>query len=223
MTWFERKKTLASVSSSMSRDELLRRSRILVIDDQRPDIVDDLKQAHFSVDYEPDIDVSKIGLLDKQIYDLILLDFGNVGKAFGSDEGLDLLRHIKRVNPAVVVLSYTSKALLSNHADFYRISDGVLAKDAGISESLEKIEEGLRKAHSLDNIWTGLLSVTGIKAGSREDYEWQDLLVRGLNKESKMTEFRKQVAGLLTSEEAKKVGLILLTKAIELAVKGGTR
>ena len=120
------------------------------------------------------------------------------------------------------MLSYTSKALLSAHADFYRLSDGVLAKDAGIAESLEKIEEGLRKAHSLENIWAGLLAVSNVKPGSKEDVDWQDLLVRGLNKESKMTSLKNQVIAMLTSEEAKKVGIVLLTKAIELAVKSGT-
>lgn len=221
MGWFE-KKTIDSLNTPLSRDELLRRSRVLVIDDQRPDIIDDLKKAHFAVDYEADIDASKIDLIDKQIYDLILLDFGNVGKAFGPDEGLDLLRHIKRVNPAMIVLTYTSKALKSEQAEFYRLSDGVLAKDAGISESLEKIEDGLRKAHSIGNIWAGLLKVAKIQPGSSEDQAWQDLLVRGLNKESKMKQLKDTVKDALGSEEAKKVGIILLTKVIELSVKAVT-
>lgn len=75
MEVFPKPKTITSISAPLTRDELLRRSRILVIDDQRPDIVDDLKKAHFAVDYEPDIDAGKIDLIDKQIYDLILLDF----------------------------------------------------------------------------------------------------------------------------------------------------
>ena len=103
-----------------------------------------------------------------------MLDFGNVGKSFGADEGLSLLRHIKRVNPAIVVLSYTSRALSTVHADFYRHTDGVLAKDAGIAESLEKIEEGLKKAHSIDNVWLGLITLAGINPGSEEDKRYQD-------------------------------------------------
>ncbi len=222
MGLFSQPKTIASISTALTREEILRRSRILVIDDQRPEIVDDLRKAHFAVDYEPDIDVNKIDLLDKQIYDLILLDFGNVGKAFGSDEGLSLLRHIKRVNPAVVVISYTSKALGASQADFYRLSDAVLAKDAGISESLEKIEVELRRAHSISNIWSGLLAVCGVQPGSKEDKEWQDLLVRGLNKQSKMEALKAGVMKMLTSEEMQKTGAILLTKAIELAVKSAS-
>ena len=216
---FLTKKSISQLNTALSRDDLLRRSRVLIIDDERPELVDDLKKAHFAVDYEPDIDASKIDLIEKQLYDLVLLDFGNVGRAFGDDEGLSLLRHIKRVNPAIVVLSYTSKALGSAQADFYRLSDIVLLKDAGISESLEKIEEGLRKAHSLENVWAGLLAVARIKPGSREDLQWQDMLLRGINKESKMQQLKEGVTKALTSDEAQKVGLVLFTKAIELAVK----
>jgi DNA-binding response OmpR family regulator len=216
---FLAKKSISQLNIALSRDDLLRRSRVLIIDDERPELVDDLKKAHFAVDYEPDIDASKIDLIEKQLYDLILLDFGNVGRAFGDDEGLSLLRHIKRVNPAIVVLSYTSKVLGSAQADFYRLSDIVLAKDAGISESLEKIEEGLRKAHSLENVWAGLLAVARIQPGSKEDRQWQDMLVRGINKDSKMKKLKEGVTKVLTSEDAQKVGLVLFSKAVGLAFK----
>ena len=212
-------KRIANLDVKLPREELLRRSRVLVIDDERPSIIDDLTGSRFSVDYVADIDSKNLDLIERQLYDLILLDFGNVGKQFGNDEGLSLLRFIKRVNPAIVVLSYTSKALSSNQADFYRLSDGVLAKDAGIAESLERIEDGLRKAHSLENVWNGLISVCDVPPGSKEDLGWQDLLVRGLKNESKLKTLKDSISSLLTSEESQKVGILLLTKAVELAVK----
>lgn len=98
--WFS-KRSIDEVKVSLSRDELLRRSRLLVVDDERPEIVDDLKKARFSVDYESDITRDNMHVLESS-YDLILLDYGNVGKSFGSDEGLSLLKYIKRINPSVV-------------------------------------------------------------------------------------------------------------------------
>jgi len=166
--WFE-KKTIASISQKLPRAELVRRSRILIIDDEIPELINDLKGARFSVDHVADIDTTNMDLIDKRIYDLILLDFGKIGSHFGDDEGLSLLRHIKRINPTVVVLAYTSKALKSDHADFYRLPDGVLSNDAGITDSMEKIEEGLRKAHNIQNVWNGLLTVCDIKPNSEED------------------------------------------------------
>ena len=202
----------------MPREELVRRSRILIIDDERPDLIDDLKAAHFAVDHVTDIESDKIDLIERSLYDLILLDFGDVGAAFGQDQGLSLLRHIKRVNPAIVVLSYTSKALETKHADFYRETDGVLAKDAGIQESLEKIEDALRKAHSLENVWKGILALCDVRPGSTEDLEWQDLFVRGRASQRKLATLRTKIIGVLNSEATKTVATTLLTKAIELAV-----
>jgi CheY-like chemotaxis protein len=219
MAWFRGKKSIASVNSKLPREELLRISRILVVDDEEPELIKDLRNAHFAVDYLPDITSANMDHIDRPIYDLILLDFGNVGKSFGADEGLSLLRHIKRVNPSIVVLSYTSKALKSQHADFFRLTDGTLAKDAGIQESMQRIEEGLRKANSLEHIWNGFLGVCGIKPGSPEDAEYQDLLVHGLDKKSKLEQLKKRISESLQSEEARKVALLLLGKAIEVGLK----
>ena len=198
------KKTISSLTGKLPREELLRRSRILVIDDEPPDLLKDLKAARFSVEHVVDINNSNMDMIDRPFFDLILLDFGNVGTTFGNDHGLSLLKHIKRVNPAVIVFAYTSKALRTEHADFYRLADGVLAKDAGIAESMEKIEDGLRKAHSLTNIWCGLLAVCDIAPGSKEDADLQDLLVRGLNSQSKMQKLRSEVMKVLSSEQRKK-------------------
>ena len=208
-----------SISQKLPREELIRRSRILFIDDETPGLITDLQKAHFAVDHVTDIDSTNIEYIDKKLYDLILLDFGGVGLHFGEDEGLSLLKYIKRVNPATIVLSYTSKALKPHHADFYRLTDGVLQKDAGIADSTEKIEEALRKAHSISNVWSGLLAVCDVQPGSDEDKKMQDLLVRGLNNRGKMDSLKQTVLATLTSDEARGAALILLEKAIELVVK----
>jgi CheY-like chemotaxis protein len=218
MMHFFRKRKLSELKQNMTRDELVRRSRILVIDDERPAIIDDLKSARFSVDHVPDVSSQNLELVDHPLYDLILLDFGQVGKTFGDDQGLSLLRHIKRVNPAIVVLTYTSKALETRHADFYRLADGTLAKDAGIQESLEKIEDALRKAHSLDNVWSGLLSLCAVEHGSKKDVELQDLYIRGLASPRQLEKLKKSATDLV-SEGGKTVALTLVAKLVELGVQ----
>jgi DNA-binding response OmpR family regulator len=216
--WFN-KKAISSIEYVLPRSELLRRSRILVVDDERPALIDDLAASHFAVDYQPDITKESINLVDNSVYDLIILDYGGVGKSFGNDQGLSLLRHIRRVNPAVVVLAYTSKALKAHQGDFFRLADGILAKDAGISDSLAKIEDGLRKAHSIDNVWSGILTLANTAPGSKEDIAWQDMFVRGLNKANSRKQLKELLATAFGSEASKAVGMILLEKAIELGIK----
>src|ERR1043166_8477408 len=122
--FFREKRTIDSLKAVIPRDELRRRSRILVIDDERPELVDDLKRGGFAVDYQEDINKQNLVVLDQPLYDLILLDFGNVGTKIGSEQGLTLLRHIKRINPATIVLAYTdrkSTRLNSSHVSESRM------------------------------------------------------------------------------------------------------
>ena len=57
---FFEKRRIDSLIVKMPREELVRRSRILIIDDERPELMDDLRAAHFSVDHVTDIGAEKI-------------------------------------------------------------------------------------------------------------------------------------------------------------------
>lgn len=206
----------------LSREELLRRSRILIVDDEKPDLIEDLQHARFAVDYLSDITADNIHELERPEYDLIILDFGNVGLTLGADQGLTLMKHIKRVRPTAVVLAYTSKALQSQHAEFYRLADGVLSKDAGIVDSIETIEEALKKAHSIDRLWQGMLAARGVSPGSADDLAWQDLFVRGLSKPAKLKKLRSYFESDIGQDLSKKAALVILEKVIELGFKGIT-
>lgn len=216
---FKKQLKLPQDDINITREDLLRRSRILIIDDEKPDLIEDLKGSHFSVDHVPDITKENLSLIESPIYDLIILDFGNVGGAFGQDQGLSLLRHIKRVNPSVVVFAYTSKALFTEHADFFRVADAVLPKDAGITESMERIEEGLRKANSIQNLWSGLLKITHVTPDSKTDREWQDLFIRGQSNPGKKKQLWEKVTNTLGGEAGQKVGLLIFEKIIEIGAK----
>jgi len=182
------------------------------------DSSNDLKALHFSIEYVPDITKDNVDKIESTLYDLIILDFGNVGKMFGQDEGLSLLKHIKRLNPSVFVLAYTSKFLGTEHADFYRLANGVLAKDAGISDSTAKIEEGLQSAMSPENLWSGLIAVTGVTPGGKEDIEWQDLLIKGLRNKPDLDKLKSHITKL-AGTGAKKIAPVLLEKLIEFGIK----
>lgn len=209
------KQKIEDLRFNISRDELLRRGRILFIDDEEPDIIGDLRRAGFSVDYEADINDGNREMIERPTYDLIILDFGSVGSYFGSDEGLSLLRHIKRVNPSVVVFAYTSKALSAEYADFFRMTDGILPKDAGIADSMEKIEEGLRIAKDINRLWAGLLHAAGIAQNSRDDLEWQNLYVKGLSKPAKLAVLKSKLTGEVGIDLASKGGIIIFEKLVE--------
>jgi DNA-binding NarL/FixJ family response regulator len=156
LSWFKRKEDLAQFNPSLTRDDLIRRCRILVIDDERPQLIDDLMKSGFAIDHDPTgDDLSKV---EAGLYDLILLDFGGIGIKYGKDQGLSLLRHIKRINPGQFILAYTSKSLPPEQSEFYRLTDGTLYKDAGIQESFAKIEDSLRDALNVVRLWQAAMN-----------------------------------------------------------------
>jgi DNA-binding response OmpR family regulator len=142
--------SFSNIPLSLTRQQLIRRSRILVVDDERPPLISTLEGEGFSVHHDRNGDDAK--KIEDGLYDLVILDFDGVGSKFGNEQGLSFLRHIRRVNPSIVVLAYSTKAG-SKEADFFRLADEVLDKDKGVAESLEIIENALRKSMSFEQIW----------------------------------------------------------------------
>ena len=213
-----KKHTVDELEIKLPRHEIIRRSRILIIDDEKPDLIQDLKQVGYYVDFLEDIKPDNLNVFEGSRYDLVLLDFGNVGLSFGENQGLEILRLIKKIDSSIFVLTYTSKALGTKHAEFYRAADGTLAKDAGIGDSLSKIEDSLVHSHSIFNIWSGLLDELGVVAGSPEDFKLQDKYVRGLKTRAKIDKWEQEVVDLASSEQGKVVCKRLAAKLIELGV-----
>jgi hypothetical protein len=181
-------------------------------------LIEDLEKSGFAVDYLPDITKNNISVVEGHLYDLILLDYGNVGREFGNDEGLSLLRYIKRVSPATIIYAYTSKALNASQADFYKLSDGVLRKDAGIAESMEKIEDGLANALNVTNLWQGVLSALRITPGSEEDLALQNRVVQASGSKRKMEKLKSVILNQAGAEAFKKVVMPMLGKILEIAL-----
>jgi len=216
LTLFHKKK-LSDYNPNLSRQELIRQSRILMIDDEQPALIEDLRKDGFSVDYDPTgNDTTKI---EKNLFDLIILDFGGVGKNFGKDQGLSLLKHIKRVNPAPFVLAYTSKSLPAEQSEFYRLTNGTLFKDAGIQESFSKIEDSLRQAHNVERIWAAVLQLT--LKNPEDKKELEATLLKCLKKKKFDTLYELLTHHVGAAIKDSLVG-ILIKKLVALASTGGT-
>lgn len=146
---------LASFDASLSRDKLIQNGRIIVIDDENPLIVEELQKAGFSIDHDQlGEDLTK---LDNQLYDVAIIDFHGVGRRLGASQGLDLLKHIKRVSPRTRLIAYTSRSLNSAESEFFRLSHVVMPKDMGLGDSMALVEDQLRLAFSKEHLFEALL------------------------------------------------------------------
>ncbi|MCM2370626.1 response regulator [Aporhodopirellula aestuarii] len=211
---FKKEKPIDEMQASIPREQLIRNSRTVIIDDEEPDLKQDLEQRGFAVTWSPDMDQNLQRQIEAGLYDLVLLDFGGVGKEMGHEEGLAILRHIKRVCPGVSVLSYTSKSLDATQADFYRLTDGVLSKDTGIAESLEKVEDALRQANSAGSLWKSLLARMDIKPGTEQEVELQKKLWASARNPGKRERFNKYLNSVLDDENTQKAAGVIAGKLL---------
>ena len=215
-------KTISGLKKSVSREFLVRHGRVLIADDERPPLIDDLWARGFSVTYVADLTSTNIHLIERPLFDVMLLDFAGVGKTLGEDEGLGLLKHAKQHNPAMVVLTYTSKALSTKHADFFRLADGTLSKDDGVRESVERIEQALQTALSVERLWNSAMAAAGIALGSTQDRALQKQLVSVATDKGNPSKLRNAVLDSIESEGGKAIIGVLIEKVLEVALNAMT-
>jgi CheY-like chemotaxis protein len=111
---------------SVSHDEIVRRARVLVIDDGPFPYKTLFERDGYTIQQWPD--VNDLHALEQGEFDLILLDLLGVGTAESSDEGFGLLRHIRQVSPAQIVVAYSNSDLSLEYQPFFRDADAVLHK-----------------------------------------------------------------------------------------------
>lgn len=212
--------TFSSLAINLSRDQLKRKCRILFIDDERVELIDDLKKEGFSVDQ--DFKGDDISHIERGYFDLVVLDYKGVGKKYGSDDGLALLKAIKRVNPSVFVLAYTSQYLAPNKSsEFYTLSDGNLNKDEGVANSIARIEEALRAAMKPERLWKGILRSRCIEPGTEKAENLEKRVIKAVlnaKKEealSALGEDQGSIGGSLASSLIEKLISFAIDRAFE--------
>lgn len=162
----KRKPSLEQLSVELPRAEVLRRGRVVLLDDEVPEMIADIRQQGVAIDHWTSTTDPSFGRLESGFYDVLLLDYGGIGKNFGQDEGLDVLRHLKRVNPALKILAFSSRTFDASKSDFFRLSDGVIRKDAGIREMMEQLETHLSRALTPVTYYRAICSTLGLEQDS---------------------------------------------------------
>jgi CheY-like chemotaxis protein len=190
--WTGRK--LSSFDGALTRERLVQGGRIVVIDDENPLLIEELRQEGFAVDH--DTSGANLHNIEGQIYDVAILDYHGVGQRLGAAQGLDLLKHIRRVSPRTRVIAYTSRSLNASESEFFRLSHVVLPKDLGLGDSLALVEGELRKALSKEHLFEALIAKLSV-ADSDEKERLRIALAKALARkdESKFKDTIIRIAG----------------------------
>ena len=204
-SWFKKAPSLESFDQTLTRERLIQSGRIILVDDETPLLIQELKDEGFAVDH--DLEGKDLHNLESQIYDLAILDYHGVGQRLGSSQGLDLLKHIRRVSPRTRLIAYTSRSLNAAESEFFRLSHSVLPKDLGLGDSLVLIESELRKAFSKEHLFEALISKLQLSKPQDKQY-FHDALVKALSKGDEST-FKEAITKAVGDASQKAVEIII--------------
>lgn len=202
---FSKTPTLASFDSALTRERLIQAGRIIVVDDEEPLLISELSKEGFAVDH--DKTGSDLHNLENQIYDVAILDYHGVGQRLGASQGLDLLKHVRRVSPRTRLVAYTSRSLSASESEFFRLSHAVLPKDLGLGDSLALVEGELRKAFAKEHLFEALLAKLSVSDQQEKD-KLRGALVQALSKGSEES-FKQKLAKLAGKSAEKAVEIIV--------------
>lgn len=125
------------------------RARILLIDDDKFSY-DQLFRVRDGYRLEKWSQLKNLVELQDGTYDLIILDYYGVApKSAPTDEGLAILRSIKKARPEQLVLAYSGQALGLQSSEFISLADDVVSKSEDYPVFQSKVDQLLRKRYSV--------------------------------------------------------------------------
>jgi DNA-binding response OmpR family regulator len=131
----------------VSFEEIRKRARLLVIDDQ--DFPYGVLFHRDGYNLDTWHDVEKLAELDDGKYDLVLLDLQGVGRQDSAEQGFGILKYLKRRCPTILVVAYSNAEWGLKYQEFVRLADAVFPKSADYLEFKARVDALLAERFSL--------------------------------------------------------------------------
>lgn len=136
--WKER--LLTKAESINDFEELKKRVRIIVIDDEDAFPIRLFQSEGYAVEkWEKVTDVS-YGKLESGFYDIIVLDIKGVATDISKEDGLGVLESVKKKNPAQIIIAYSQHSYDLSKVRFWELADDHIAKPSDFLKMKETID-----------------------------------------------------------------------------------
>lgn len=124
--WKNKNIDLKSFKLNEDFNELKKRTRIVVIDDEDNFPVKLFVDEGYSIDKWDK--VKDYGKLENGFFDIIILDIKGVAEHISEEDGLGVLVDLKKNNPAQIIISYSQHSYDLNKVQFFQQADENIAK-----------------------------------------------------------------------------------------------
>jgi DNA-binding response OmpR family regulator len=134
-------------------------ARILVVDDDEKSFPYKLPEKEgYNVRYIPQIETLKE--LEAGEYDIIVLDiYGVSSEELSTTDGLGIIQHLKKYNPAQLIIAYSGQKYDPNQAEFWKLADDYLGKPSPLITCKQKIDDLLKRHFTPMFYWNTLSSI----------------------------------------------------------------
>lgn len=124
--WVDKFEDIKSCKNNLEFEELKKRARIVVIDDENSFPIALFKGEGYAIDkWSKVTDYNK---LQSGYYDIIVLDIKGVALHISEEDGLGVLQGIKNHNPAQIIIAYSQHSFDLSKAKFWELADETIAK-----------------------------------------------------------------------------------------------
>lgn len=151
--WKRKRKDYASAIKFLDDNnisKLREKVKILFVDDEEFEIVEQLKDRRYNIYYKSDIWYA----IEAEPFDVIIMDIKGVAKRTKSSmEGFSLAEEIKRTYPEKQVYCYSGMVIMNEVAEKLNNIDGYIMKDTDIDKWTEKLDGIIRDCVDIDKRW----------------------------------------------------------------------
>jgi CheY-like chemotaxis protein len=190
----------------VSLEEIRKRARLLVVDDSEFPYEPLFRRDGYNLEKWPD--VQDLPKLESGYFDLILLDVQGVGGEYSSEQGLGILRHLRKTTPTQLIIAYSSADYSLKYQDFFRLADAVLEKSSDYFEFKRQVDKLLQDRFSL-GFYVG--RIRALLAGQLDEPERLEKAVRKAVREGSTSAVSRLLSGRVDPDIASVVMNIVQT------------
>lgn len=161
------RRTLSALEPQVAPDQLRKRVKIVVIDDEESSFPFKLLQDDgYTIEWWSRVDSRKLQRLESGDFDIVILDImGVADPELSPSDGLGVLKRIKSVNTKQIVVAFSGQSFDLSKTEFWRLADDVLSKPVTIIECKELLDRLINERITLTRYWgaiSELLKSSGV-------------------------------------------------------------